>query len=86
MCRPKNKILIALKSSYSREKCDDAKPAHEVVTVISSFKQAKTANIGLSRYLENNFKLLIPADEEEVVKNFTNLPTNWNSQVRLGLT
>ena len=77
--------MIALKSSYSREKCDDAKPVQEVVKVIFSFKRAKTANIGLSRYLENNFKLLIPADEEELVKNFTNLPKNWTSQVRIGL-
>ena len=78
--------MIAIKSSFNREKCDDAKSAQEVVQIISSFKQAKTGNIGFSRYLENNFKLLIPADEEEIVKNFTNLPTNWTSQVRARLT
>ena len=78
--------MIAIKSSFEREKCDDAKSAQEVVQIISSFKQAKTANLGLSRYLENNFKLLIPADEEEIVKNFTDLPTNWTSQVKAELT
>ena len=78
--------MIARKSSFNREKCDDAKSAQEVVQIISSFKQAKTGNTGLSRYLESNFKLLIPADEEEIVKNFTNLPTNWTSQVRAELT
>ena len=78
----KVKFLIAIKSSYRREKCDDAKSAQEVVKIISSFKQAKTGNIALTRYLENNFKLLIPADEEKIVKN-TNLPTKWTSQVRV---
>ena len=78
--------MIAKKSSYRREECDDAKSVQEVVKIVYSFKQAKTANIGLSRYLENNFKLIIPADEEAAVKNFTNLPTNWTSQVRAELT
>ena len=74
--------MKAIKSSYSREKCTDAEPAQQVLTIVGTFKNALNPELALSRYLENNFKFVLPGDEEKMLKNFTTLPGNWTSQVK----
>jgi len=69
-------------SSYSREKCTDAKPAQQVLTIVGTFKNAIDPELALSRYLENNFKFILPADEEKMLRNFTTLPGNRTSLVK----